>query len=197
MITCRANLRAEPANGARCGSRLSGVDVLRIAVRLSGHWSLIMRFIHRGREVDTADMRSFETGHPYTPQIFVDNDQECFVAQNRAGWQEPKIRYVPRHEARRLADLYHVEELRTALTEKPPKHLVFHDRTTGRTYDSRNMRRIELMGQDGVVYVAEDRRCFSVEEGKDLLKELSKEEAEKLAEIFGRSELKEMVEGKG
>src|ERR1044072_7984114 len=115
-----------------------------------------MRFIHRGREVDTADMRAFETGHPFTPQIFIDHELECFVAQLRAGWPEPKMRYVPRHEARRLAELYHLEELKIALMEKPPKSLVFHDHTTGKHYDTRSMRRIEVEGQQGVIWVADD-----------------------------------------
>ena len=154
-----------------------------------------MRFIHRGREVDSADMTAFPTGHPFTPEVYVDSEQECFVAQHRAGWAEPKMRYVPRHEARRLADLYHLEALKAALAEKPAKHLVFHDATTGKSYDTRTMKRVELAGQEGAIYVAEDRRCFSVAEGKEELKELSREEAEKLAEIFGRADLKQMVRG--
>ncbi|MCL2648575.1 MAG: hypothetical protein FWD61_16485 [Phycisphaerales bacterium] len=154
-----------------------------------------MRFVHRGREVDTADMQCFETGHPFTPRIFVDREQECFVAQNRSGWPEPKMRYVPRHEARRLAELYHVEDLKVALLEKPPRYMTFYDRNTGRTYDTRTMRRVELTDkEDEVIYVADDRRCFNVGKGQEVLKELSREEAEKLAEIFGRSDLKELVE---
>jgi len=100
------------------------------------------------------------------------------------------MRYVPRHEARRLAELYHVEELKVALAEKPPPHMTFHDRTTGRVYDTRTMRRVELTEkEDEVIYVAEDRRCFNVEKGQEGLKELSWEEAEKLAEIFGRKDM--------
>ena len=153
-----------------------------------------MQFVHRGREVNTANMTAFSTGHPFTPQIFVDREMECFVAQHRAGWPEPKMRYVPRHEARRLAELYHLEDLKAALAEKPAKHSVFHDAATGKSYDTRTMKRIELTGQDGVIFVADDGRCFgaTLEEGAEL-KAVSREEAEKLAEIFGQQELKELV----
>src|ERR1043166_3358067 len=107
-----------------------------------------MRFTHRGREVDSADMRAFDTGHPFTPEIFVDGEQECFVAQHRAGWPEPKMRYVPRHEARRLAGLFPLGDLKTDLAEKPPKHNSFHCKTTGKVYDTRSMERIEVPGQE-------------------------------------------------
>jgi len=138
--------------------------------------------------MDTADMKGFDTGHPFTPRIFVDSEQECFVAQNRSGWPEPKMRYVPRHEARRLAELYHVEDLKLALAEKPPKYMTFHDRSTGRIYDTRTMRRVELTDRDDeMIYVADDRRCFNVDKDNEQLKELRRDEAEKLAEIFGRS----------
>src|ERR1035437_7492252 len=116
-----------------------------------------MRFIHRGREVDSADMTAFPTGHPFTPEVYVDSEQECFVAQHRAGWPEPKMRYVPRHEARRLAELYHLEDLKATLAEKPAKHVSYHDTTSGKVYDTRSMRRIEVPRQEGVVYVSEVR----------------------------------------
>jgi hypothetical protein len=153
----------------------------------------MMRFMHRSREVDTADMKAFETGHPFTPQIFLDREQECFVAQHRAGWTEPKMRYVPRHEARRLADLYHLEDLKSALHEKSTPHMVYQDAASGKSYDTRSMRRVDVAGQDGAIYVADDGRCFSADGQDTELKELSKEEAEKLAEIFGRADLKDLL----
>jgi hypothetical protein len=141
-------------------------------------------------------MTAFATGHPFTPHIYVGRDQECFVAQHRTGWPEPKLRYVPRHEARRLADLYHLEELKTALSEPPAKHLKYHDPQSGKLYDTRSMARIDLgQGEGAAVFVADDRRVFSVtpEDGTGELKALSREEAGKIAEIFGLNDLRELL----
>ncbi|MCL2640129.1 MAG: hypothetical protein FWD53_04730, partial [Phycisphaerales bacterium] len=63
----------------------------------------------------------------------------------------------------------------------------FHDRRTGRTYDTRTMRCVELANE--AIYVADDQRCFNVDKDKEQLKELRRDEAEKLAEIFGKSGL--------
>jgi hypothetical protein len=155
-----------------------------------------MRFTHRGREVDTEQMSAFATGHPFTPHIYVDRDQECFVAQHRNGWTEPKLRYVPRHEARRLAELYNVEDLKVALAEPPAKHLKYHDPASGKLYDTRSMARFDLGdGAGAAVFVAEDRRCFTLTpaDGGGELKELSHEEAGKLAEIFGLHDLRALL----
>jgi len=155
-----------------------------------------MRFTHRGHEVDTDQMTAFATGHPYTPHIYIDRDQECFVAQHRNGWTEPKLRYVPRHEARRLAELYHLADLKAALAEPPAKHFRYHDPQSGKSYDTRSMARIDLgAGEGAAVFVADDRRCFSItpEDGVGELKALSHEEAGKIAEIFGLKDLRELL----
>lgn len=156
-----------------------------------------MRFRHRGREIDTEKMRAFATGHAFMPEIYLDSDGESFVAQHRTGWPEPKVRHVPRHEARRLAELYHLEELKAALAEAPGKHFTYHDPESGKRYDTRSMSRIDLgSGEEAAVFVAEDRRCFSVipENGVLEMKLLSREEAGKLAEIFGSEELQKRLE---
>ena len=103
---------------------------------------------------------------------------------------------LPRHEARRLADLYKLEELKTALSEPVAKHFKYHDPQSGKLYDTRSMSRIDLgAGEGAAVFVAEDRRVFSltVEGGDGELKALSHEEAGKIAEIFNLNDLRDIL----
>src|SRR4051812_25610824 len=74
-----------------------------------------MIFVHRDRDRDTSAMAAFATGQEQTPFIYLDPEGLCFLQYHRARWEEPRIRCIPRHEAIRLANLYHLGDLKVAL----------------------------------------------------------------------------------
>jgi hypothetical protein len=66
-------------------------------------------------ELDTNEMSAYTTGVPTLPVIFVSQNGAAFVQSTRPHWPEPRIRYVGRAEARRLADYYRIASLKERL----------------------------------------------------------------------------------
>ena len=67
-------------------------------------------------EFDTAEMSAYPTGVPSMPLIFVSSTGAAFVQTVRPHWPEPKVRYLGRSEALRLADSCGIPGLKERLS---------------------------------------------------------------------------------
>jgi hypothetical protein len=84
-------------------------------------------------EFDTHEMSAYPTGVPPIPTIFVSRTGAAFLQTIRPHWPEPRVRYLGRAEALRLANAYRIPGLRERLA-RPVKTTASSFQTSSETF---------------------------------------------------------------
>ena len=77
-----------------------------------------MEIMHHGFGFNTDTMAAFSTGAPSIPTIYINPDGLAFLEQSRNSWVSPRLRYLGRMEARRLAIYYGLNGILEILNRK-------------------------------------------------------------------------------
>ena len=70
-----------------------------------------MKVKYRRFEFETDEMAAYPTGVATMSMIYVTTAGLAFLKVTRSGWEEPRIRHLPRTELIRFANLYNITEL--------------------------------------------------------------------------------------